>query len=950
MVGGNGDMIRPMSPLLLSLALLLPLAAEPAPATPPTTQILHLSGRDAAAPATWDFRCEVGRGCDPNTWTTIAVPSNWELQGFGTYNYGHDESKAADVGHYRLRFEVPEAWQGRTIELVLDGVMTDTEARLNGESVGPTHRGAFYRFRYDVTRLVRPGAENLLEVTVREASADASIERAERDADYWVFGGIFRPVWLRALPAEAIDHLAVDARHDGGLRARVRLRGLRGAARLVGRVRTLGGEPVGDAFQVDLTPGMESAELTARLPGISPWTAETPQLYRLDLELERAGETLHAESARFGFRTIEVRTDPDAGARGLFVNGRRVMLRGVNRHAFWPESGRALSDAINRRDVEILKSLHLNAVRVAHAPPDESFLDACDELGLYVIDELTGWKEAYSTEAGTPLVREMIERDVNHPSIVFWANGNEEGWNEELDPLFEVHDPQARPVLHPQRTFSGIDTQHYVDWDELASRLEPSSWRNRWNGLWGNLPLVLPTEVLHGLYDGGGGAGLADYWRALRASPLGAGLFLWAFADEAVARTDRGGELDTDGNHAPDGLLGPHREPSGGADAVREIFAPVVVATRVLGDAWDGRLEIENRFDHLDLAALRFDWTWLAFPVPGDGAEIVELDSGQVAGPPAPPGERGVLAFPPLPEGVDALRVRAIDPGGFEAAHWVLPVRERWRFAARIVDKSPGRIDAKQVPGTFLELTAGGVEARFDLTSGDLVALSHGDRELPLAAAPRRPDGSRLLDRPVVRHGPQDDGGYNIEARGPDGALLRWTLYPSGWLRLAWALPIDPDAELRGVVLPLAEAEVGAVTFLGRGPARIWNNRRAGGTLGVWRKVPAEDVAPRWAHEPHTAGFYADVHWAEFELIKNSQTLTVVLEADDLDLGLFIPRFPDDAQEARAVVPTVDGVGFYHRISAIGTKFHTPDEISPPRIEDTGLDRGVLWIHGRSKP
>ena len=578
-------------------------------ATAQETEVVYLSGRGAGTEVRWDFRLEAGRGA--GAWTTIGVPGSWEQQGFGAYNYGHDKKKTADVGFYRHRFAAPAEWRGRQVELVFEGVMTDTLVAVNGQPAGPRHQGGFTRFSFDISSLLRYGEQNLLELEVHETSADASVESAERQADYWVFGGVYRPVYLAIAPPEAITSWQIAAGADGRLLLPLRLRGLRAAAELELRVETLDGERVGEPLRASVAG--DEAELSGQFAGIATWNAEEPRLYRAVLELRRGGDLLHRVERKFGFRTVERRAD------GLFVNGRRVLLKGVNRHVFYPDTARTSSPERDRADVEILKSLHLNAVRTSHYPPDVAFLDACDELGLYVIDELPGWHHAYSTAPGRLLVRELVERDASHPSILFWANGNEGGFNTELDPEFGRYDPQGRLVLHPQKILSGFDTFHYPNWSELLERLDPQSLRSRWRGLFGERPLFLPTEFQHGLYDGGGGASLADFWRAIRTSPLGVGGFLWAFTDEAIARSDRGGALDTDGNHAPDGILGPWRESSGSAAAVAAVFAPVELPPEL---PENGRLQLENRFDFLDLEECRLSWRLLAFPLFGPPREL----------------------------------------------------------------------------------------------------------------------------------------------------------------------------------------------------------------------------------------------------------------------------------------------------------------------------------------
>lgn len=241
--------------------------------------------------------------------------------------------------------------------------------------------------------------------------------------------------------------------------------------------------------------GGDEVSVNMKLKNPALWTAETPNLYTAHFTLmNKAGKVLHRERQKFGFRTVETRPND-----GLYVNGRRVTVRGVNRHSFRPETGRTLSKAKNIEDVLLIKSMNMNAVRLSHYPADPEFFEACDSLGLYVMDELSGWHGKHETVVGQKLVGEMIKRDHNHPSIIWWSNGNEKGWNTELDCEFHKHDIQKRPVIHPQGNFGGYETMHYRSYGESQNYMR--------------LPeIFMPTEFLHGLYDGGHGAGLYDYW------------------------------------------------------------------------------------------------------------------------------------------------------------------------------------------------------------------------------------------------------------------------------------------------------------------------------------------------------------------------------------------------------------------------------------------------------
>ncbi len=185
------------------------------------TQQIYLSGKGNDNTVDWEFQCTEGR--KSGYWTTIPVPSNWECKGFGTYNYGHDWKNkdmtlGKEHGFYRHTFVLPASWKGKTVDLVFDGSMTDTKVKINGKSAGEMHQGAFYRFKYDVSKQLRYGRSNLLEVDVAKHSANESVNEAQRKCDFWIFGGIFRPVYLEAKPKEYIDGVEIDAKADGTFR------------------------------------------------------------------------------------------------------------------------------------------------------------------------------------------------------------------------------------------------------------------------------------------------------------------------------------------------------------------------------------------------------------------------------------------------------------------------------------------------------------------------------------------------------------------------------------------------------------------------------------------------------------------------------------------------------------------------------------------------------------
>jgi hypothetical protein len=964
-------MPRRPATLLFALAFLAPrldaLEDPGSPAAPasdpaPVTERLDLSGPDADDPRPWRFR--VSAGARAGEEATIPVPSQWELHGFGAYAYGQQDDAPAEEGRYALDFEVPAAWAGRRLELVFEGAMTDTEAWLDGEPVGPPHRGGFTRFSWDVTSLVRPGATHRLEVSVDERSADRSVNAAERDADYWVFGGIYRPVHLDAHPESSIGHLAIDARADGRLRVLVETVGAPAGAAVAARVLAASGR---ELARLEAPVGEDGrARLEGAVANPETWSHEHPTLHRLEATLLDGGSALHRIERRFGFRTVELRHDGEQP--GIYVNGVRTLLRGVNRHSFWPDSGRALSAARNRADAELIRALHFNAVRASHYPPDVAFLEACDELGLYVIDELPGWHDAYDREVGASLLAEMVRRDVNHPSILLWANGNEGGWNPALDELFAVHDPQARPVIHPWDDFGGFDTGHYPSWVELAARLDDAP-RGRWP-LRRVAPrsLVLPTEALHALFDGGGGASLARYWQAISQARRGAGIFLWALLDEGVVRTDRGGEIDTFGNYAPDGILDPWRRLEPSALAVREVFAPVRVSGPLAGSSPETgtlTLEVENRLAERSLAEVEVAWRALRLPGPEQPRPVpVELAAGTLAGPAVAPGAVGLLEIPwPGGDG-DALELVLMLPGGdalpaLELARAVLPVgaeRSAAAFARGVLaGGADGRSDAAEAPSEAegeLVLARGGTRVVLDAHSGELVRLERSGRVLPLRGGSRTAGGRAPVLRAARRS--EQPGRSTVELaylRGLHRAT--WSVDDRGAVHLSWMAVDQPHEPWAGISFDYPRERVREVTWLGGGPFGVWGNRLEGARLGVW-SAPRPATAERVAVP--LEGARAGVRWARLDtldgelVIAPHRPLGDARAPDDAGargpfLSLYRPSFPEGARGARAALP--DGIAVLERIPPIGTKFHHGDELEPPRARERTLRHGRLSIAWR---
>ena len=242
------------------------------------TEKLYLSGTGNDNTIDWEFYCT--EGMNSGKWTTIPVPSCWELQGFGKYDYGFakDSVRGKEKGLYKYTFHTPLSWKSKKVNIVFEGSMTDTEVKINGQTAGEIHHGAFYAFKYDITSLLKFGSTNLLEATVSKHSANESVNAAERRADFWIFGGIFRPVYLEALPLTHIEEIAINAKADGSFIASFSTSGFADKASLL--IYDAGGTIYGKAEGVDAGDARNLFLITHKFPSPKLWSSEFPNLYK----------------------------------------------------------------------------------------------------------------------------------------------------------------------------------------------------------------------------------------------------------------------------------------------------------------------------------------------------------------------------------------------------------------------------------------------------------------------------------------------------------------------------------------------------------------------------------------------------------------------------------------------------------------------------------------------
>ena len=611
------------------------------------------------------------------------------------------------------------------------------------------HRGGFYRFGYDITDKLDYGRKNRLEVVVSKESADKSVNAAERRADWWLFGGIYRPVYLVAKPKTCISRIAVDARADGTLRTILYTRGLEKGCKVAMTVESVDGKQKLPCRVMPVTDA-EKQEVSTRWEGIRPWDCEHPNLYNLKIELlGRQEQTLHVHRERIGFRTVEFRQQD-----GFYVNGVKVLLKGVNRHCFYPDGGRTTNKEISIKDVELIKSMNMNAIR-SHYSPDRHLLDVCDSLGVFYLDEFTGWHGRYDTSVGEKLLNEFIASDCNHPCIIMWSNGNEGGWNRNLDNLFAALDPQRRHVIHAWADFNGVDAHHYPAYQTGPGRLS--------NGY----KVFMPTEFLHAQYDKGGGAGLEDFWSNYTRNPMFAGGFIWTFVDEAVRRTDRGGALDSDGPNGPDGILGPYREKEGSYYAIREVWSPVQFSPVRITKSFNGEMLVSNRFLFTNLGECSMKYRLYAAPSPlkagVDAADSTQrlIAEGSFVMPDAAPGEtaRARMVVPGNFADADILEVEAFDNHGRSICNRTWTINLAAEYFARQHGQTAGALLPKAEITTSdgqTTISANRVQVTFNTASGQIMAVKSRDRVIPLSGGPLPVGMKAELKNYVVQQEGQD--------------------------------------------------------------------------------------------------------------------------------------------------------------------------------------------------
>ena len=624
---------------------------------------------------------------DPNAplarkWSEIDVPGLWTMQQNQDGTFRFDDKpiytnvqmpfdqlpplvpEKNPTGVFERDFEYSSIWRGKRVVLTIGGFESVATLFINDRFVGLAKDSRLHA-SFDITEFLTTG-KNTVRIVVVKWSDATFIE----DQDQWWHGGITRSITIHATEKVFIERLYTQAgllkdAKTGTLRVRAYINSVGGAAIEGWTLRArVAGVKKEVRFEAEVTraerpnwtemtpaqrhasseffrgtywdgklpkeaqealkeiepPGPGIIEFTGRIPGITPWSAEMPKLYEVEFELlDPEGKPVEITSQRIGFRSVEVK------GKQFLVNGKPVIFYGVNRHDFNRESGRVLTRELFRQDLLELKRWNFNAIRTSHYPNDPVFLDLCDELGFYVIDEANIESHAFQDSicndqkylnAFVDRIARLAQRDIHHPSVVAWSLGNESGsgLNHEAAAAYLRSFDETRP-LHYEGAIRGNWTVGRSQTDILCPMYpEVAAIVAYAKSKRADRPLIM-CEYSHAMGNSNGT--LKEYWDAIHSTPGLQGGFIWEFWDHGIdqylpdgrKRSAYGGDFGEerhDGNFVCDGLFFPDRSPKPALEEFKYLAAPVSFSMTA-----PGRVSIFNKnfFASLDSYSLHFEIT-----------------------------------------------------------------------------------------------------------------------------------------------------------------------------------------------------------------------------------------------------------------------------------------------------------------------------------------------------
>ena len=574
---------------------------------------------------------------DTRKWDVIEVPSNWEVLGYGIPVYvnvqypfepdpphiPHDDNP---VGSYKREFRLPVLWDHKEVFVHLGAVSSACYVWINEELVGYSQESKTPA-EFNITRHLRKG-KNTISVEVYRHSDGSYLE----DQDFWRLSGITRDVYLFATNPVHIRDFFVRADlsenyKNGILGIDVDVRCFRTKDSLYQvEAKLMDGRNIlyAEVRELTIEEPISVLHFEKELPAIRTWSAEQPNLYSLVLNLkDRGGKNIESISQHIGFRKVEIKE------RQLLVNGVAVYLKGVNLHEHHDTKGHVIDEATMRKDLLLMKSNNINAVRTSHYPQPELWYQLCDQYGLYLIDEANIESHGIGYHKDITLADQpewaaahldrtirMVERDKNHPSVIIWSLGNEAGdghnmlanyrWIKRRDP--------SRPVQYERAEKSTNTTERHTDiWCPMYATiqsmeryaLDPENDR----------PLI-QCEYAHAMGNSVGN--LQDYWDVIEKYPILQGGFIWDWVDQGLVKTDENGKTfwtyggdfgppgtPTDGNFCINGLVFPDRTPHPALEEVRKVYQYVKFHA---SNIKKGEISVRNGYAFTNLEGFTLTW------------------------------------------------------------------------------------------------------------------------------------------------------------------------------------------------------------------------------------------------------------------------------------------------------------------------------------------------------
>jgi len=572
---------------------------------------------------------------DVSDWDEIPVPSNWEMQGYGTPIYTNITYPHANmppyivpkagytiavepnpVGSSRRTFFLPENWGEKEIFLHFNGVYSAMYIWINGQKVGYS-QGANNDAEFNVTQYVKPG-ENIVACEVYRWSDGSYLE----DQDMFRLSGIYRDVYLYATPKVRVQDFFLQSEFDDDnfnhatFKVDVDMENLRSIPSSTTKLE-ISLLDVHDNEVLSLSKSIEaisakskmSVQLSGNVNNPALWTAETPNLYSAIITLkDDKNQVLEVLSAKFGFRKIEIKN------KRVYINNQAVLFKGVNRHDTHPVFGKAIPVESMIQDVELMKRNNVNTVRTCHYPNDPKMYALCDYYGLYVMDEADiechgntslsdnlAWKSAFVDR----MVR-MVERDKNHPSVIFWSMGNECGGGRNF---YDVYDAakaidSSRPIHYQGKNEAAdFDSQMYPSLENAKS----------FDAIDTDRPYFL-CEYAHAMGNAPGN--LKEYWDLIENSRRMIGGCIWDWVDQGIIKYGEdpnkfyfGGDFDdkpNDGNFCINGIVTPDRKITAKLLEVKKVYQYLKIKAENLSQH---KITIENHYSFLTLNLFKMNWS-----------------------------------------------------------------------------------------------------------------------------------------------------------------------------------------------------------------------------------------------------------------------------------------------------------------------------------------------------